>query len=179
MCTRAPGHSQQPPHDPHPHSRARKLPNLPGLGLGGLGRLCSPLHKARPVHKALPSQGPPLHKALPLQGLPLHKARPLHKALLLQGLPLHKAHPFTRPSPSQGPPLARPIRPRPRPALPRPGPLLTCPQQDDLVVQGQLGEVRDPLGPLHQREELLVSGLADVGDGVVGLGRGAVVSTVP
>lgn len=29
--------------------------------------------------------------------------------------------------------------------------------------------MRDPLGPLHQREELLVCCLADVGDGVVGL----------
>lgn len=55
----------------------------------------------------------------------------------------------------------------------RPSPPLTGPQQDDLVVQGQLGEVRDALGPLHQREELLVGRLADVGDGVVGLGEEA------
>ena len=38
----------------------------------------------------------------------------------------------------------------------------TSTQQDDLVVQGQLREVRDPLGPLHQREQLLVCRLADV-----------------
>jgi len=38
----------------------------------------------------------------------------------------------------------------------------TSAQQDDLVVQGQLGEVRDPLGPLHEREQLLVRRLADV-----------------
>ena len=30
----------------------------------------------------------------------------------------------------------------------------------------------DPLGPLHQREELLVSRLADIGDRVVGLRGG-------
>ena len=46
---------------------------------------------------------------------------------------------------------------------------VTCAQQDDLVVQGQLGEVGDPLGPLHQGEQLLVGRLADVGHGVVGL----------
>lgn len=45
----------------------------------------------------------------------------------------------------------------------------TCPQKDDLVVQRQLGEVRDPLGPLHQGEELLVGRLADVGHWIVGL----------
>lgn len=45
----------------------------------------------------------------------------------------------------------------------------TCTEQDDLVVQGQLREVRDPLGPFHQGEELLVGCLADVCDGVVGL----------
>lgn len=45
----------------------------------------------------------------------------------------------------------------------------TCAQQDDLVVQGELGEVGDPLGPFHQGEELLVGCLADVGDRVVGL----------
>lgn len=53
--------------------------------------------------------------------------------------------------------------------------LLTCTEEDDLVVQRQLGEVRDPLGPLHQGEELLVCCLADVGDWVVGL-QGAVKS---
>lgn len=41
-----------------------------------------------------------------------------------------------------------------------------------MVVQGQLGEVRDPLGPLHQGEELLVRGLADVGHRVIGLMHG-------
>lgn len=46
---------------------------------------------------------------------------------------------------------------------------LTCTEEDDLVVQRQLGEVWDPLGPLHQGEELLVCCLADVGDRVVGL----------
>lgn len=47
--------------------------------------------------------------------------------------------------------------------------LLTCTEEDDLVVQRQLGEVGDPLGPLHQGEELLVCCLTDVGDRVVGL----------
>lgn len=45
----------------------------------------------------------------------------------------------------------------------------TCTEQDDLVVQRELREVRDPLGPFHQGEELLVGCLADVCDGVVGL----------
>lgn len=45
----------------------------------------------------------------------------------------------------------------------------TCTEQDDLVVQGKLREVRDPLGPFHQGEELLVGCLADVCDRVVGL----------
>ena len=97
-----------------------------------------------------------------------------------QDLPLSRsrAPPLTRPHPSihPTPPLSPPTRPRPCPHKARG---LTCPQQDDLVVQGQLGKVRDPLGPLHQREELLVSRLADVGDGVVGLRRGTVVSTGP
>lgn len=31
--------------------------------------------------------------------------------------------------------------------------------------------MRDPFGPLHQGEELLVGCLADIGDGVVGLGE--------
>lgn len=51
------------------------------------------------------------------------------------------------------------------------GAALTCSQQDDLVVQGQLGEVRDPLGPLHQGEELLVGRLANVRHRVIGLRR--------
>lgn len=46
---------------------------------------------------------------------------------------------------------------------------LTCSEQDDLVIQGQLGEVGDPLGPLHQGEELFVCCLADVCHRVVGL----------
>lgn len=46
---------------------------------------------------------------------------------------------------------------------------LTCSEQDDLVIQGQLGEVGDPLGPLHQGEELFVCCLADVRHRVVGL----------
>lgn len=48
-------------------------------------------------------------------------------------------------------------------------PAPTCTEQDDLVVQGKLREVRDPLGPFHQGEELLVGCLADVCDRVVGL----------
>lgn len=46
---------------------------------------------------------------------------------------------------------------------------LTCPEQDDLVVQGQLREVWDPFGPLHQSEELLVCCLTDVGNRVIWL----------
>lgn len=46
---------------------------------------------------------------------------------------------------------------------------ITCPQEDDLVLQGQVGEVGDALGPLDEGEELLVSSVADVGDGVIGL----------
>lgn len=43
----------------------------------------------------------------------------------------------------------------------------TCPEENDLVFQSQVGEVRDALGPLDKREELLVSSVADVGDRVV------------
>lgn len=49
--------------------------------------------------------------------------------------------------------------------------LLTGSKQDDLVVQWELREMGDPLGPLHQCEELLVCRLADVGDRVIGLPR--------
>lgn len=45
----------------------------------------------------------------------------------------------------------------------------TCTQEDDLVIKGQLTEVRDSLGPFHQGEELLVCGVADVGHRVMGL----------
>lgn len=45
----------------------------------------------------------------------------------------------------------------------------TCTEQDDLIVEWQLGEMRDSLGPLHQRIQLLVRSLADVGDCVMGL----------
>lgn len=45
----------------------------------------------------------------------------------------------------------------------------TCPQKDDLIVQRQLGEMRDPLGPLDQGEELFVSRLTDVCHWIVGL----------
>lgn len=33
---------------------------------------------------------------------------------------------------------------------------LTCPEQDDLIINGELDEVRNPLRPLHQLEELPV-----------------------
>lgn len=33
-----------------------------------------------------------------------------------------------------------------------------------LVIQGQLAEGRDVLGPLHQHQQLLLHGLADVSD---------------
>lgn len=48
---------------------------------------------------------------------------------------------------------------------------LTCSEQDDLIVQGQLGEVGDPLGPFHQGEELFVCCLAYVRHRVIGLSR--------
>lgn len=50
----------------------------------------------------------------------------------------------------------------------------TCPQQDDLVLQGEVREVGDALGPFHECEELLVRSVADVGDGVIGLREGTV-----
>lgn len=43
----------------------------------------------------------------------------------------------------------------------------TCPEENDLVFQRQVGEVGDALGPLNQSEELLVSSVADVGDRVI------------
>lgn len=50
------------------------------------------------------------------------------------------------------------------------GSYCTCTQEDDLIIQGQLREVRDPLSPLHQGKQLLICSLADVGDGIMGLG---------
>lgn len=47
----------------------------------------------------------------------------------------------------------------------------TCSEQDDLIIQRQVGEVRDPFGPLHQGKELLVSCLTDICHWVVGLGE--------
>lgn len=45
----------------------------------------------------------------------------------------------------------------------------TCTEKDHLIVEWQLGEVRDSLGPLHQGIQLFVSRLADVGDCIMGL----------
>lgn len=39
---------------------------------------------------------------------------------------------------------------------------LTGSKQDDLIVQQQLREMGDPLGPFHQSEELFISSLTDV-----------------
>lgn len=44
---------------------------------------------------------------------------------------------------------------------------ITCPQENDLVLQCQVREVGDSLGPLDEREELLVSRMAYVGDRVI------------
>lgn len=44
---------------------------------------------------------------------------------------------------------------------------VTCPEKNDLVLQRQVGEVGDSLGPLDECEELLVSCVAYVGDRVV------------
>lgn len=43
----------------------------------------------------------------------------------------------------------------------------TCPEENDLVFQCQVGEVGDALGPLDECEELLVSRVADVCDRVI------------
>lgn len=48
---------------------------------------------------------------------------------------------------------------------------LACSQQDDLIVQRQFREMRDPLGPFHQGEELFVCRLADISDWIIGLWR--------
>lgn len=45
----------------------------------------------------------------------------------------------------------------------------TCTEKDHLIVEWQLREVGNSLGPLHQRVQLFVSGLADVGDCIMGL----------
>lgn len=55
----------------------------------------------------------------------------------------------------------------------------TCPEQNDLVLQGEVREVGHALGPLDQREELLVGCVADVGDGVIGLRKDKVVRAGP
>lgn len=54
----------------------------------------------------------------------------------------------------------------------------TSPEQNDLVIQGQLREVRDSLGPLHQSEELFVCSLADVSDWIIGLENREVTESV-
>ena len=43
----------------------------------------------------------------------------------------------------------------------------TCPEQDDLVLQGEVGEVGDALGPLDEGEQLLVGGVTYVSHGVI------------
>lgn len=99
MCVTQPPATASSPPRPHPHSRARKLPNLPGLGAREPQALLS--------CKALPSQGPPLHKALPLQDPPpstrpsFTKAPPLLRPPPSQRPPLPQTHPFTRPSPQR------------------------------------------------------------------------------
>lgn len=54
----------------------------------------------------------------------------------------------------------------------------TSPKQNDLVIQGQLREVRDSLGPLHQSEELFVCSLTDVSDWIIGLENREVTESV-
>lgn len=54
----------------------------------------------------------------------------------------------------------------------------TSPEQNDLVIQGQLREVRDSLGPLHQSEQLFVCSLADVSDWIIGLENREVTESV-
>lgn len=137
-----------------------------------------------------PRAAPPDTLTLPLHGPPTalylfegHQERPQTEYPLLGG----RGGQGQRGQRWSGSPTQQedgPVPPRggskalPHPPRPRAGPL-TCPQQDDLVVQGQLGEVRDPLGPLHQGEELLVGRLADVGDGVIGLGAGGTAVSTP
>ena len=45
--------------------------------------------------------------------------------------------------------------------------MLTCPEQNDLVLQGEVREVGNTLGPFNESKELLVSSMAYVGDGVI------------
>lgn len=51
-------------------------------------------------------------------------------------------------------------------------------EQNDLVIQRQLREVRDSLGPLHQSEQLFVCSLADVSDWIIGLENREVTESV-
>lgn len=44
---------------------------------------------------------------------------------------------------------------------------LTCPEQNDLVLQGEVREVGNTLGPFNKSKELLVSSMAYVGDRVI------------
>lgn len=48
-----------------------------------------------------------------------------------------------------------------------PGGNITCPEENDLIFQGQVREVGDSLGPLNKCEELLVSCMAYVGNRVI------------
>lgn len=54
----------------------------------------------------------------------------------------------------------------------------TSSEQNDLVIQGQLREVRDSLGPLHQSEKLFVCSLTDVSDWIIGLENREVTESV-
>lgn len=45
----------------------------------------------------------------------------------------------------------------------------TCPEENDLVLQGEVREVGDALGPFNKSEKLLVSSMAYVGDRVIRL----------
>lgn len=46
---------------------------------------------------------------------------------------------------------------------------LTCPEQNDLVLQGEVREVGNTLGPFNKSKELLISSVAYVGDRVIRL----------
>lgn len=167
----------------HAFMGTRYTDSKPSLGKG-LKPQC------RKKAEQTPRAAPPDTLTLPLHGPPTalylfegHQERPQTEYPLLGG----RGGQGQREQRWSGSPTQQedgPVPPRggskalPHPPRPRAGPL-TCPQQDDLVVQGQLGEVRDPLGPLHQGEELLVGRLADVGDGVIGLGAGGTAVSTP
>ena len=47
--------------------------------------------------------------------------------------------------------------------------ILTCPEQNDLVLQGEVREMGNTLGPFNESKKLLISSMTYIGDRVISL----------